>query len=212
MRRASPYLIALAVAALAAPTAALAQSRNEQDIQRELQTRSWDQTPPRLSERVNAGPCPYVKILYDAARYLEFSGDRPAAADVVYTGEIEEVIADCSYREDEPITVNMDILFHLGRGPQADSAQRTYRYWVAVTDRNTAVLAKEYFDLPVDFGASDRTYVTEEIENIVIPRATQTVSGSNFEILIGFDVTPEMAELNRTGSRFRINAGVPGQP
>lgn len=212
MRRASRLLIALAVAALAAPTVALAQSRSEQEIQRELQSRAWDQTPPRLRGQVNAGPCPYVKILYDAARYVEFAGDRLAAADVVYSGEIEEVAANCSYREDEPISVNMNILFHLGRGPHGVSPQRTYRYWVAVTDRNAAVLAKEYFDLPVDFGASDRTYVTDAIENLVIPRASATVSGSNFEILIGFEVTPEMAELNRTGSRFRIDAGVAGQP
>ncbi|WP_262422966.1 hypothetical protein [Brevundimonas denitrificans] len=41
----------------------------------------------------------------------------------------------------------------------------------------------------------------------MIPRAEETTSGSNFEILVGFEVTPEMAEFNRTGSRFRINAG-----
>ena len=27
----------------------------------------------------NAGPCPYVKVLYDAARYQEFAGDRVAS-------------------------------------------------------------------------------------------------------------------------------------
>jgi hypothetical protein len=41
----------------------------------------------------------------------------------------------------------------------------------------------------------------------VIPRASIDTSGSNFEVLIGFDVTPEMAEFNRSGSRFRVNAG-----
>jgi len=45
---------------------------------------------------------------------------------------------------------------------------------------------------------------------VLIPRATPETSGGNFEVLIGFDVTPEMAEFNRTGSRFRINAGAPG--
>ena len=37
--------------------------------------------------------------------------------------------------------------------------------------------------------------------------ATQTTSGANFEILVGFDVTPEMAAFNRDGKRFRLNAG-----
>jgi len=154
----------------------------------------------------NAGPCPFVKILYDAARFVELEGGRAAAANVGYTGEIEGVTAGCSYQSDEPITVQMNILFNLGRGPQADGDQRTYRYWIAVTERNSAVLAKEYFDLPVNFDGG-RTATSTEEQSVLIPRASATTSGSNFEVLIGFDVTPEMAEFNRTGSRFRMTAG-----
>ena len=165
--------------------------------------------PPRIAPlraRANAGPCPYVKILYDAARYVELDGGRAAVSAVGYTGEIEGVTAGCAYQSDEPITVETNILFNLGRGPQAQENQRTYRYWIAVTERNQAVLAKEYFDLPVDF-EGQRTTSVEQEQTIVIPRADATTSGANFEILIGFEVTPEMAEFNRSGSRFRINAG-----
>jgi hypothetical protein len=42
---------------------------------------------------------------------------------------------------------------------------------------------------------------------VVIPRANLGTSGSNFEILVGFDVTPQMAEFNREGKRFRLTAG-----
>ncbi|MES2861941.1 MAG: Tat pathway signal sequence domain protein [Pseudomonadota bacterium] len=161
-----------------------------------------------LRSVVNAGPCPFVKILYDAARYVELTGDRPAAANVGYTGEIEGVTAGCSYQGDEPITVQMNILFNLGRGPQAQGDQRTYRYWIAVTERNEAVLAKEYFDLPVNFDGETTASSTQE-QSVLIPRASATTSGGNFEVLIGFDVTPEMADFNRTGSRFRMTAGQP---
>ncbi len=161
-----------------------------------------------LRSVVNAGPCPFVKILYDAARYVELTGDRPAAANVGYTGEIEGVTAGCSYQGDEPITVQMNILFNLGRGPQAQGDQRTYRYWIAVTERNEAVLAKEYFDLPVNFDGDTTASSTQE-QSVLIPRASATTSGGNFEVLIGFDVTPEMADFNRTGSRFRMTAGQP---
>ena len=216
MRRALLSLTVLAAAALAAPSLAHAQQSQQsaqQEIQQRMEEDAWRRVGPRLSDQVNAGPCPFVKILYDAARYIEFTAAQPSSSTVGYTGEIEEIASVCSYREDDPITVNMDILFHLGRGPTATAPSRTYRYWIAVTDRNRAVLAKEYFNLPVDFGGADRTYVTEEIRNLVIPRASAEVSGSNFEILIGFDVTPEMAEFNRTGSRFLINAGQSsGQP
>jgi hypothetical protein len=160
-----------------------------------------------LNQRVNAGPCPYVKILYDAARYVELADNRAAVSNVGFTGEIEGVTSGCSYRGDEPITVQMDLLFNLGRGVQATADQRTYRYWIAVTARNEAVLAKEYFDLPVDFKGARTASATQE-RTIVIPRADTGVSGSNFEVLVGFDVTPEMAQFNRDGSRFRVNAGV----
>jgi len=100
----------------------------------------------------------------------------------------------------------MNMLFNLGRGPRAEGSQKTYRYWVAVTERNSAVLAKEYFDLPVNFEGGDRTTVSQD-QTIVIPRADIATSGANFEILIGFDVTREMAEFNRAGSRFRVTAG-----
>lgn len=159
-----------------------------------------------LRQQANAGPCPYVKVLYDAARYVELADNRPAIANVGYTGEIEGVTAGCSYRGEEPITVQMNVLFNLGRGAQATADQRSYRYWIAVTERNTAVLAKEYFDLPVDFKGGQTASVEEE-RTIVIPRKDIGVSGSNFEILVGFDVTPEMAAFNRDGSRFRVNAG-----
>ena len=159
--------------------------------------------PLRRQEAV--GPCPFVKILYDAARYVEMTGDRPASSNVGFTGEIEGLSAACRYGENDPITVNTDILFNLGRGPQAQGDAKVYRYWIAVTERNRAVLAKTYFDLPVTFEGQTAS-VTQE-QTIVIPRATTTTSGDNFEVLIGFDVTPEMAQFNRDGSRFRVNAG-----
>jgi len=159
-----------------------------------------------LRARPNAGPCPFVKVLYDAARYVELDGGRAAASAVGYTGEIQGVTADCRYLNDDPISVQMNILFDLGRGPQAQDGQHTYRYWIAVTERNKAVLAKEYFDLPVNFDGSSTASLTEE-QSVIIPRAEETTSGGNFEILIGFDVTPEMAQFNRSGSRFRITAG-----
>ncbi len=168
------------------------------------------QRAPRIAplrRSAAAGPCPYVKILYDAARYVELTGDRVAASNVAYTGEIEGLVSDCAYQSDEPITVHTRVLFNLGRGPQAEGSGRTYRYWIAVTERNKAVLAKEYFDLPVSFDDGQLTASVTQEQVVVIPRAEATTSGDNFEILVGFDVTPQMAEFNRTGSRFRVNAG-----
>lgn len=214
MRRVFTALAALSIAASVLPVAAEAQTsqRQRERSGQQQQASGEDAAPSRapriapLRRRANAGPCPYVKILYDAARYVELESGRAAVANVGYTGEIEGISSDCEYREADPIRVDMDVLFNLGRGPQAAGEQRTYRYWIAVTERNNAILSKEYFDLPVNFEGQRTASVTEK-RTIVIPRAGIETSGSNFEILVGFDVTPEMAEFNRSGSRFRVNAG-----
>jgi hypothetical protein len=168
----------------------------------------WNSPQAPLPQLRNAGPCPYVKALYDAARYVEFKDNREASANVGYTGEIQGVSAGCAYKNDEPIKLAMQVLFELGKGPQAEGGSKTYHYWVAVTDRNRDVLAKKDFELKVDFPkGQDRIYKREEIAEIVIPRADANTSGANFEVLVGFDVTPQMAEFNRQGKRFRLNVG-----
>jgi hypothetical protein len=217
MRR--TFLVACAViaAATAVPFAVQAQGRDRSGDQRKEEQdaakkrkrdEEWGNNQAPLPALRNAGPCPFVKTLYDAGRYVEFKDDREASANVGFSGEIQGISAGCAYKDAEPIKVRMEILFELGRGPQAEGGKKTYRYWVAVTNRNREVITKETFDLPVEFPAgADRVYVTEEIGEVTIPRAAMTTSGANFEILVGFEVTPKMAAFNRDGKRFRLNAG-----
>jgi hypothetical protein len=200
----------LAVTAVPAPSFAQRDPDQQQDdaAKKRKQREEWGDIRAPLPQLRNAGPCPYVKSLYDAARYVEFKDNQEASSSVGFTGEIQGISAGCQYKDDEPIRVKVEVLFELGRGPTAVGRQKTYRYWVAVTDRNREVLAKETFDLPVTFPeGQDRLYATEDINEIVIPRASATTSGANFEVLVGFDVTPQMAEFNRLGKRFRLTAG-----
>ncbi|HYE44750.1 MAG TPA: Tat pathway signal sequence domain protein [Caulobacter sp.] len=213
MRRLLTVLLAGLIVVSVAP--AVAQNRrdadreqDEKNAKKKARDREWNQPEAPLPQLRNAGPCPYVKVLYDAGRYVEFEGGRESAGTVVYSGEIQGLSSGCEYKDAEPIRVSMELLFGLGKGPKATSDRKTYRYWVAVTQRNQGVIAKEYFDLPVKFDG-DRALVTEKIEGIVIPRASLETSGANFEVLVGFDVTPQMAEFNRDGKRFRVTAGAP---
>jgi hypothetical protein len=210
-------LMALSIAATAATAHAQMGGRGGQDqgggdddqaSKKKKRDDEWNQPKAPLAQLRNAGPCPYVKVLYDASRYVEFKDGKESAAQTAYTGEIQGLSSGCAYKSNDPIKMQVQMLFELGRGPQATGNQKTYRYWVAVTERNKDVLAKEYFDLPVTFrDGQDRVYATETLKTITIPRADEKVSGGNFEVLIGFDVTPEMAAFNRDGKRFRVNAG-----
>jgi hypothetical protein len=184
------------------------QDQDQDEAKRKKREQEFGNLTAPLPQLKNAGPCPFVKVLYDAARYVDFKNNVEGSADVSYSGEIQTISSICAYKADEPITVKARILFELGRGPKAESREKTYHYWVAVTDRNHAVLQKVTFDMPVTFPAhQDRLLVTENIGKILIPRKDTNVSGANFEVLIGFEVTPQMAAFNRDGKRFRPNAG-----
>jgi hypothetical protein len=172
----------------------------------------WGDKHPAIPIIQNAGPCPFVRVLYDAARYVELKDNREQVAAVGYTGEIQSLSSVCQYKNSEPIRVQMEVLFALGRGPQAEGASKTYRYWVAVTDRNRDVINKTYFNLPVSFPAGqDRVLYTDVLKGISIPRASAKVSGANFEVLVGFDVTPDMVDFNRDGKRFKPAAVMAAQ-
>lgn len=221
MRRILPLALSalMAVSFAATATTVHAQSRGDQGggdddqaAKKKKRDAEWNQPKAPLPQLRNAGPCPFVKVLYDASRYIEFKDGKESATQAGFTGEIQSLASGCAYKGSDPIKLRVEALFQLGRGPQAEGDRHVYRYWVAVTERNQAVIAKEYFDLPVTFAdGQDRTYVTDTLEDITIPRADDKVSGSNFEVLIGFDVSPEMAAFNRDGKRFRVNAGQTAQ-
>jgi len=109
---------------------------------------------------------------------------------------------------DRPIEGDIEITFDLGRGPASNGDTAVYEYFIAITRKNVDVIEKELFPMQVTFPAGqDRVRVVETVDNFVIPRATPTTSGVNFEIIVGFEVTPEQRAFNAEGRRFRLSAG-----
>lgn len=158
--------------------------------------------------RPNVGPCPLMGVLYENARLVQFRDPGVERyANVAYTGEMQGIRGLCRYVGEDPIRMSIEVEMAFGRGPAATEERRAYRYWVAVARRGRAPIAKEYFDVDVRF-ANGQTVVTrtEEINTIEIPRANAEISGENFEILVGFELTPEQLQFNRDGKRFRVNA------
>src|SRR5678815_2891972 len=103
-----------------------AQAKKEQEeaAKRKKRQEEWGDNQAPLPQLRNAGPCPFVKTLYDAARYVEFKNGQEASASVGFTGEVQGVTAGCAYKSDDPITVSMNLLFELGRGPQAEGSSK----------------------------------------------------------------------------------------
>ncbi|WP_233355748.1 hypothetical protein [Henriciella litoralis] len=160
-----------------------------------------------LDTRQNAGPCPPVAALYDASRIVEMGAEGITYDKIAYTGEITGVNMVCRYIDDQPLRAEVEVDFAFGKGPMATANSHTYQYWVAVTRRNSKVLAKQYFTVDADFSKGIVDGRREIIQDIIIPRADETISGANFEVIVGFDLTDEQLAFNREGRRFRLDAG-----
>jgi len=157
----------------------------------------------------NPGPCPRAFAIYDASRIVEFRGDRQSFANVGFTGEINKVRSLCRYYGARPIEGDLELDISFGRGPAASAQESaTYEYFVAVTRKNIDVINKKTFPIQVTFPpGADRVSVTERVDKIVIPRVAEGTSGENFEIIVGFELTPEQRAFNADGKRFRVSAG-----
>ena len=159
----------------------------------------------KAAREKNPAPCPNVIVLQDAARIIEFADDTQSLENVAYTAEITNVELSCRYFADEPIDASVEIGLAFGRGPQADSLEREFTYFVAVTRRNQEMIEKAEFTVPVKFGREDLVErISEKIDEIIIPRASERTSGSNFEVIIGFALTPDQARFNRSGKSLKF--------
>ncbi len=156
--------------------------------------------------RQNAGACPPAGAIYQAARVVKFDGEQERFANVEYTGEIVDVRLYCRYADDDPVRAEIEIDFAFGKGPAGGANSHDYSYWVAVTRRSGKVLNKERFAVRADFSGGPVSGTTEVLQEIIIPRADESVSAANFEILIGFDLTESQRTYNAEGRRFRLGA------
>ena len=160
-----------------------------------------------LDTRQNAGTCPPAGAVYSASRIVAFDGDRQTFPNVEYTGEIVDIRLYCRYAGTNPVRAEIEIDFAFGKGPKGASTRKDYGYWVAVTRRSGKVLNKQSFTVSADFSDGPVTAKTELLQRITIPRADESVSAANFEVLIGFELTDDQLTYNKEGRRFRLNAG-----
>jgi hypothetical protein len=152
----------------------------------------------------NPAPCPNIVVLLDASRIIEFDGEE-RLEDIAYTGEITNVEVGCRYVEDKPIDAEISIDLAFGKGPKGQNGDKVFKYFVAVTRKDLEVIAKTEFLAPVKFTDKNTIVVKkEDIDKIFIPRAGEHISGSNFEIIVGFSLSRDQIIFNRSGKSLKF--------
>jgi hypothetical protein len=161
------------------------------------------------SNTANVGPCPAVRVLYDAQRFVELDGPE-RFENVGFTGEIARISSNCRYIGSDPITVSLQVDMAFGKGPKAAGTTKDVVYWVSVTRKDLAVISRERFTQRVTIPAgSDRITLQSPLTKITIPRANKDIAGGNFEVLVGFELSDAQLAFNRDGKRFRVDSGAP---
>ncbi len=156
-------------------------------------------------------PCPSVSILGETSEVTLFAEGRGQdLTDVVYRASIERVASNCDYtRSGDTVTSTVAARLVATRGPAAQVSQETLVYFVAVVDKDQKVLARELFDSTFTFQANQRQAAAiEEIEQIIPIRGD--LRGLDYEVLVGFQLTPEQLEFNRQERQRRT--GLPRVP
>ena len=151
-----------------------------------------------------APPCPGVSILGDASEITLFAPGRGQdLTDVAYRGSIERVAGSCDYtRAGDSVTNTVAARLVATRGPAAQGNESTFVYFVAVVDKEENILARERFESRFTFDANQRQAAAiEEIEQIIPIRAD--LRGLDYDILVGFELSPEQLEFNRQGRQRR---------
>jgi hypothetical protein len=152
------------------------------------------------SNRQNAGvpPCPKVAVLADASHLAVFrDGPGRDLTDVVFEADLARITGDCVYsRRKDSVTVEMKLFVAARRGPADRDRAGVFDYFVAIVDSESNVLARQEFRSQIVFRPEQTVVVSqEELEQTIKLKRDQP--GSDFDVLIGFKLTPEQVERNR---------------
>lgn len=144
----------------------------------------------KTQARVAAEKCPSISILGDATRITQMAGEK-----IDLKAEIRDPALSCSVAGG---TASSKLSFWVKSAiaPTSEVAPRTVPYFVAVI-ANGEVIAKEVFDLKLNFTADRMLKVKESVAKIEIPIAEGT-EAQDYGITIGFQLTEAQAAYNRT--------------
>ncbi len=149
-------------------------------------------------ELQQALPCPGVGILGGTENLTSFSGAGNDITDIALTAELERVVSRCEYDIDDGIIyVDLAIRGVAEVGPAATSREVMVPMFIALTEINSRVLRKDTFLLPLTFEGNQRTTsFIHTIEETKVPYVAR-IDGSAYEILVGFQLTPEELAYNK---------------
>ncbi len=116
--------------------------------------------------------------------------------DVVARGRIADFGGECLYGDDR-VDVVLNVVMVAERGPASTEEEVPFRYFVAVVSPGGEILAREIFEAPARFQQGADRGVWSEALSQTIPLPDGALNGPQYEILLGFQLTPEQLRYNQ---------------
>jgi len=153
-----------------------------------------------LFSRGEDRPCPPIRIDRAAATLTHFNpGGGRDLTDVALEAELTGFQGTCEYDDDDrAVEVEVTLDFAAVLGPGARSRQQPIQYFVAVPRYFPNPVGKRVFEAVLTFPENtDRIRYVGETLQLRLPLDLGE-SGSAYPVYLGFQLTPEELEYNRT--------------
>lgn len=149
-----------------------------------------------ITEQAAAPACPNVQALAAASNVTKFrDGPGRDLTDVVLEAEIVDFTGSCSTDDDGRVDVELVLNIEGRRGPAVRDGDTTVDYFVAVTNGGEIVFESSVFSSELTFkGNTARVQTADEIVLDLVPQPG--FAGSNYDVLIGFQLSDEERAYN----------------
>jgi len=158
-------------------------------------------------QAVDPGPiCPSTAVLADAATVTKLKPGVPLGiqndAGVVFSAEMSQAKLNCNYdRTANKLSLDLSFAVKANRGPAATGADPQLDFFVAIIDADNNVIAKNIYHAQPEMAGRPNNVFTESVSNYPVPLATDK-RPYDYEILTGFQLTPDELAYNRVPRRL----------
>jgi hypothetical protein len=162
----------------------------------------------------SSGNCPEVRIVADLNQAHQFThNDKPRPQENISSIWMRDVQDECSIVKNS-VAIDITLAFEGAIGPRGklhdgDKPGFSYPYFVAITNNEGRIIAKEVFAVTLSYDGAEKTRTKIEKIRQVIPSEGQNYK--NHKILIGFQLNDQELAFNRTQAAPMVEpaAGTP---
>lgn len=166
-------------------------------------------------EEAQVNKCPRVTIVDELGAINDFMDiSDPSEYNLVSEATLDLEESSCVYRKSN-VSVDLKLAFYSRLGQRGklndkDKPFVSYPFFVAVTNPDGNILAKEVFGASMTYDRGEEKHTYFENLRQIIPIINPD-KGKDYEILVGFQLTPEQLAYNRDMQLGRADDEINGK-